>query len=772
MGEIANRSTTLVRTWGLPAVAALILMLAPLTFSLTQAFWPRWIAIMALAWWLPGALLVAHWRLPGLDLPVAGVLAAGLGLCWMILVALLVHWLPGAIELWQMIAAYEAGALFLLVFFIWRRPAVPLQPIRASTWVWLAALLLLALTLRLPGIGFHQFHTDEVAVLGRAARSIQGMEDALAKHAKGPGEIAITTVVYRALGTVNETTARMPFGLVSAGSVIAVALLGRRLFSPAAGFWAGVLFALNGFALGLSRILQYQAPVLLLSALAVLAAWEFAKRGEVRWLALAATFSAFGLVMHYEFGVLAPALLALGWVGWRRAPDKRRMVQGTLLAGMAAILIVAIAYVPNFLDPKFAETQDYLGMRLGAFGAFNVDFLIEMGTFYNSTYFFFGLIGLVLAGLFLGWRQARRRTLFLALWFAPAFVLHMFIMRFPGTHFYLLMESWSLLAALPLAALVQSKTMRPVVRWAGLALVVAWLAVSAGYLYLVFFRQVPQYLAHYDEARAPLYWAPYGDNVPLQPRFGFAIQEGWKAVGTLAEWGYLGTTYASNERSRNLGGWYLAGLSRANFEDRPDSILVAGQVEKRNLDFRKSHLEGYVLAGEVRVRDEPRLELWTRDPLPVPFVTYHLEDFGIFDQVGPVLQDWPDPPILAREVPLDETMTLESAGLAGTKLSKGDLLHLLLVWRPQHSLPTDYKLFVHIADESGRPVTQWDGYPCLNTARTSQWPAGEAIRDHVLMRIPDDMPSGEYSLLVGLYDGTTGERLGGQAIQLGALTIR
>jgi hypothetical protein len=476
--------------------------------------------------------------------------------------------------------------------------------------------------------------------------------------------------------------------------------------------------------------------------------------------------------MHYEFGVLAPALLALGWVGWRRAPDKRRVVQGTLFAGIAATLIVAIGYVPILLNPKFAETQDYLGTRLGAFGAFNMDLLIEMGTFYNSTYFFFGLIALVLVGLLLGWREARRRTLFLALWFAPAFILHTFIMRFPGTHFYLLMESWSLLAALPLASIVQSRTTRPAVRWAGLVLVVAWLAVSAGYLYLVFFRQVPQYLAHYDEARAPLYWAPYGDNVPLKPRFGFAIQEGWKALGTLAEWGYLGTTYASNERSRSLGGWYLAGLNRAGFEDRPDLILVAGQVEKRNLDYRKSHLEGYMLAGEVRVRDEPRLELWTRDPLPVPYVTYHVEDFGIFDRVGPVLQDWPDPPVLAREVPLGETITLESAGLAGMALRRGDLLHLLLVWRPEQSLPSDYKLFVHIADESIRPVTQWDGYPCLNTARTSQWPVGEAIRDHVLMRIPDDMPSGTYSLLVGLYDGTTGERVGEQAIQLATLTVR
>ena len=98
--------------------------------------------------------------------------------------------------------------------------------------------------------------------------------------------------------------------------------------------------------------------------------------------------------------------------------------------------------------------------------------------------------------------------------------------------------------------------------------------------------------------------------------------------------------------------------------------------------------------------------------------------------------------------------------------------HLQLVWRPRQALATDYKLFVHVADESGRPVVQWDGYPCLNTSRTSQWPVGEAIRDPVLMRIPEDVQPGTYALLVGLYDGTSGERLGGQAVQVATITIR
>jgi hypothetical protein len=77
-----------------------------------------------------------------------------------------------------------------------------------------------------------------------------------------------------------------------------------------------------------------------------------------------------------------------------------------------------------------------------------------------------------------------------------------------------------------------------------------------------------------------------------------------------------------------------------------------------------------------------------------------------------------------------------------------------------------------VADESGQPLTQWDGLPALNTGRTSQWPAEEAFSDHVFLPIPNDMAKGEYRVLVGLYDGSSGERLGGQAIEIATITIR
>ena len=760
-----------IRGQRLLAAAVPILLVAALLLLVPEApVWLRWLAMATLGWWLPGALLVAHWRLSDLDRPTAGVLALGLGLCWLVLLLLLIHALPGPIGRGHLAGFYGVGALVLAAGLLWRRP-LPLRPVAPWTWTWILALAALAGLLRLPGLGYHQLHTDETVVLLHARQSLEGQDNAFAGHPKGPGELALATVFYGAMGTIDEAAGRLPFALASVGSVLGVALLGRRLFSAAAGFWAGVLLSFNGFAVGLSRLVQYQGVVLLMSVLAVLAAWEFARRAQVRWLVLAGAFTTLGLVMHYELGLLAPVLLVLAWAGWRRAADRQRTLAVGLTAAAVAGLLVALAYLPLLLNPRLAATQDYLGVRVGGAQALNLDFFVEMGTFYNSTYFFGGLLLLLLAGMVLGWRQARREMLVLVLWFVPFFLLYSLVMEFPGTHYYHLMESWSLLAALPLATLARASTLRPAVRWASVGLAVAWLALSAGYVYVMFFRQAPETLSGYPQNRPALYRAPYGDAVPLYPRFGFAVQEGWKPLGMLSYWGYFPGRYASNERSRSLAGWYLSSFRREQFTRQPAYVLVAGAVEKPNPEYGEQALAGYQHVGEVRVRGEPRVAIWAREPLPVPYVVYDAEDFALFDEVVPALDPAPDPELTLREEVLEGGLVLQSAGMDQTVLSAGDVLHLLLVWRPAEPLPVDYKLFVHVAGEDGRPLAQWDGMPCLNTARTSQWAAGEAVRDHVLLRLPDELPAGSYSVLAGLYDPASGERLGGRALEVGTLSV-
>ena len=135
------------------------------------------------------------------------------------------------------------------------------------------------------------------------------------------------------------------------------------------------------------------------------------------------------------------------------------------------------------------------------------------------------------------------------------------------------------------------------------------------------------------------------------------------------------------------------------------------------------------------------------------------------------LDESTNPPVRVEEAALGDAVMLQSAHLDGTRYSTGDTIDLLLIWRALQPLAKDYKVFVHVADESGSPVAQWDGLPGMNTARTSAWPVDESFRDHVFVRIPEDAPEGEYTLLAGMYDADTDHRLGGASVSIAKVTI-
>lgn len=757
----------------------IVLFLAAITILLYAELlyapftWWRWVAIMLLSWWLPGTLIIWRWSPPDLDWPTALLLAAGAGWCWQVAFLIAMHWVPGPLTYPVFVGGYSVGMVLLL--WLCRRASLRWKSVQKRTIGWLLLLLVIGMMARLPFLGAHEFHQDETHLLRRANEAIRGSDDALARHTKGVGEIAVIMVTYRALHTIDEWTARLPFALASVGSILALGLLGKRLFGNGVGFAAGLLFALNGFALGLSRIAQYQGAVLLLSALALLTMWEFARRGQPRWLALSLALSAFGLVMHYEFLLNALPLIMLFIIGWRRTGPITPRLQALLWAGCGGVVVVVATYLPLLFNPYFATTRTYLSSRIDDFQANNFAFFMEMDTFYNSIYFAVGLLLLLGAGVYIGWRYYRLRTMLLVLWFLPAALFYFFIIQYPGTHFYFMMPAWSVLAALALIWLDNRiRRYNFVAYWGWHGGLLLWMVISTFYLYLLFFQQSPPYLVNYAENRLPLYWAPYGENVPLEPRFGFPMYQGWKTLGVLAEWQYMGESYASNERSDMLR-WYLRGFDRVEATANPDFIFVAKDVQEPDRSFDDDSLEAqsYQQIGEVRVRGESQIVIWAQAPLAGGYVTYDAELFDrAFDEAAPALVDWLRTPTTVINETLDHAITLQGVTRNCEHLEAGSTLHLTLWWQVKTSLAHDYKLFVHVADKTGYPIAQWDGLPGQNTQRTTTWQSGLQFQDNVLISLPDNMPAGEYAILIGFYNPATGNRLGEEAIETMTIKVR
>jgi hypothetical protein len=88
----------------------------------------------------------------------------------------------------------------------------------------------------------------------------------------------------------------------------------------------------------------------------------------------------------------------------------------------------------------------------------------------------------------------------------------------------------------------------------------------------------------------------------------------------------------------------------------------------------------------------------------------------------------------------------------------GETLRFTLYWACDAPPGQPLNVFVHLMGEE-LPLAQGDGPPLGGDYPTDLWTAGDMIADERVVLLPDDLSTGHYTLLVGLYDLQTGERL-------------
>jgi hypothetical protein len=96
-----------------------------------------------------------------------------------------------------------------------------------------------------------------------------------------------------------------------------------------------------------------------------------------------------------------------------------------------------------------------------------------------------------------------------------------------------------------------------------------------------------------------------------------------------------------------------------------------------------------------------------------------------------------------------------------------DWLQIDTIWSADQPLANNYTIFIQLLNAQGQLVTQMDRPPLLGLFPTSQWPAPTAhgIGDRFFVPLPvedpvrEDLPAGDYRLIIGLYHSETLERL-------------
>jgi len=121
---------------------------------------------------------------------------------------------------------------------------------------------------------------------------------------------------YRALGRIDETSARIPSAFCALATVLLASVLAGRLFGPGAGFLAGVMLATTRIFLQQARRAETDVPLTLFVTLAILAFDRGFREGRAPWRAV--FFLAMGLAFMTKGvpGVAIPLVAAVAWLLW------------------------------------------------------------------------------------------------------------------------------------------------------------------------------------------------------------------------------------------------------------------------------------------------------------------------------------------------------------------------------------------------------------------------------------------------------------------------
>jgi 4-amino-4-deoxy-L-arabinose transferase-like glycosyltransferase len=150
-------------------------------------------------------------------------------------------------------------------------------------------------------------------------------------------------------------------------------------------------------------------------------------------------------------------------------------------------------------------------------------------------------------------------------------------------------------------------------------------------------------------------------------------------------------------------------------------------------------------------------------PYRVEIAFYHPDTLELLDH--PVTAGYivvgaqaPIGSVLPEPIAFAEGITLVDLALPTQIWSAGGQADVQVTWRAETQTRGRYTTFVHLVGADGL-VAQYDQEPFGGFYPTSDWMKGAAVNDVFPLVLPDNLPSGEYNLLVGLYDPMTGQRL-------------
>ena len=119
----------------------------------------------------------------------------------------------------------------------------------------------------------------------------------------------------------------------------------------------------------------------------------------------------------------------------------------------------------------------------------------------------------------------------------------------------------------------------------------------------------------------------------------------------------------------------------------------------------------------------------------------------------------------------NDEITLDGYRLSQATAKPGATLCVELDWKALKTPAGDYTVYVHVIDPEGKLIAQNDMQPRNGFAPTSHWTVGAALADRHGVILPASLPTGEYTIQVGLYRTDDQSPVPPGAINLTKLTV-
>ena len=593
---------------------------------------------------------------------------------------------------------------------------------RRLLFMWLAlAILLLAAAARFYRLGAQSLWVDEGIAYAHSLRSLPELIPLLQRNVHAPAYFALLGLWEDAAGA-SEFSLRFLSAFFSVISVAWTYALGKRLFHPIAGLAAAAFVALNSFSVYYAQEARMYA---MLAAVAGGSMWLYVGLMRGRRLTGAAIalglLNGLGLYTHlaYSLVMLAQVALALPWL------MNRQRAWRTLLAYVCSSLIAVILFLPWL---PTAISQVFAQPNLAAAASPGAVLRVLMGWLSFGNAYEFSAGGINAVGyfvLFLGLIGPKRRSMLLPVTWALVSVL---------VYLYLELTTRYIRFLLP--------TQIAVALWMGRGLWVLWTQrIQSGPSIR---RFIPKTAAAVISAAFLLTMANGLDVLYRHPDFqrddirGLARQiEESLRPGDAVLVSAAGVVEA-------LGYYYDADAPLYGLPTSADD----GQTRRQVMDMIDAHNRIYAVFYGAEEQDPRGIVESTLNRHAYEIDEVWVGDLRFVRYAAAVRLDAPR----RLDLRFGDEIWLRSYALGSPTARAGEALPVQFIWSADARPAGRYKVFLQLLDADGRLAAQRDSEPMGGLSLTTTWEADALMMDNHALLIPSDLPAGEYTLIVGLYD--------------------